>query len=106
MIHASTYGKGRTLLHKALTEHLPFKTSGALRGDIHPLPHSVPPLGELDREEADAFRLDAESVGITYVVWSYVTPIAWVRKDGTVYRVQQRFSRTTSKHQGMLYPLG
>jgi hypothetical protein len=55
--------------------------------------------------DLDAFRLDKNQM--TYVVYSYATPIAWVTRsaDGSahVHRVEQRFSRTTSKHQGMLY---
>lgn len=35
-----------------------------------------------------------------YVVWSYVTPIAWVDADGTVIVPDQRYSVTTSKQQG------
>lgn len=105
MIQASLYGKNRANLQKALSERLPFKTGGAMRGDIHPLPHSVPPLGQLNTAERERFIQDAQLGGIAYVVWSYTTPIAWVCASGYVYRVEQRFSRTTSRHQGTLYML-
>ena len=35
-----------------------------------------------------------------YVVWSYQTPIAWVDADGTVTVPDQRYSVTTTQHQG------
>lgn len=106
MITASTYGKGRTLLHKALSERQTFKTGGALRGATVHAPNGTPPYrGQLDDAEWAILSADAQAYNLTYVVYSYHTPIAWVRKDGSVYRVAQRFSPTTSKHQGMLYML-
>jgi hypothetical protein len=59
-----------------------------------------PRYGRLDHEEQVKLRLD-EGVGITYVVFSYGTPIAWVRTDGKVYVVEQKFSRITSRHQNL-----
>lgn len=55
--------------------------------------------GDLDRWEADMRK------GIRYSVYSYETPIAWVNSDGVAYRVRQKFSLTTSKHQSKLYLL-
>ncbi len=65
--------------------------------------------GKLAGEDADQFRLD--SPHIDYVVWSYVTPIAWhvTDTDGGEHWhvVKQRFSTTTStKHQSRLYLIG
>lgn len=107
MIKAALYGKGRANLHKALSEHLPFTTSGAMRGNTVHAPNGTPPYrGWLSDHEFSILRADAEEFNIAYVVYSYNTPIAWVRKDGSVYRVEQRFSTTTSRHQGTLYLLG
>jgi hypothetical protein len=105
MIKATTYGKGRDALDVALREHKSFKTGGALHGEEWDRAYvSINDLGQLPREHANAFMLD-HMTGITYVVWSYDTPIAWVRKDGTVVEPDVRYSRTTSKHQGRLYLL-
>lgn len=107
MIKAALYGKGRANLHKALSEHLPFETSGSLRGNTVHAPNGTPPYrGWLDNEEFAILSADAAAYNITYVVYSYHTPIAWVRKDGSVYRVAQRFSTTTSRHQGVTYLMG
>lgn len=62
--------------------------------------------GDARLNDAEESRLVADlAIGIVYVVFSYDTPIAWVRSDGTEYRVSQKFSQTTSKHQGRLYTL-
>ena len=108
---AATHGAGRDVLNKALTEHKAFQTSGALRGEEWERDTvSLWDLGELPRGEngidwTSAFMMD-HLAGIAYVVWSYQTPIAWVRKDGKITRPNVRYSRTTSKHQGTLYLLG
>lgn len=83
--------------------HKPFKTSGGLHAEAEP---NVVTSGQLEDAEREAFD-DAmrNGGGIVYVVYSYATPIAWVRKDGVAHIVDQRFSVTTSKHQGKLYRL-
>ena len=60
--------------------------------------------GRLSGVDYEQFRKDAPN--IVYVVTSYATPIAWVTRDGSVHKVAQKFSVTTSKHQGKLYLLG
>jgi hypothetical protein len=88
-----------------MRERKAFKTGGALHGEEWNRDSvSLWDLGRLPREHANAFMMD-HLAGIAYVVWSYGTPIAWVRKDGTVVKPDVRYSRTTSKHQGMLYLL-
>lgn len=52
--------------------------------------------GEMQKFFADSSRID-------YIVWSYATPIAWHRTDGTWYRVSQKWGVITSKHKGRLY---
>ncbi len=53
--------------------------------------------GKLDNEETARYN-EAISIGANYFVYSYRTPIAWHTLDGW-YVVEQKFSRTTSKHQ-------
>lgn len=86
---------------EAIGRREPFQTYGALCATDH----KVGPWdsGRLSGVDLDKFREDM--AGIVYVVWSYATPIAWVHEDGSVYRVKQKFSVTTSQHQGKTYLL-
>ena len=101
MIRAAMYGAGRGKLIYALENEQEFKTSGSLSGvkDIYT-------FGQLDSVEIAILERDRREVGVRYYVVSYKTPIAWVRNDGKIHRVNQKFSATTSRHQGMLYILG
>lgn len=99
MIRAATRGRGRAFLSTAIETRQPFRTSGALRGDDHATA-DPPQSGWLGEE--DYIRFVKDSPKITYWVTSYNTPIYWVTYDGVAYRVKQKFSATTSKHQGML----
>jgi hypothetical protein len=91
-----------------IRDRQPFQTYGALRAEaVDGL--SVWDSGQLSGEDEEQFREDATYV--RYVVYSYYTPIAWwagTRADFENmkpgwYIVKQRFSRTTSAHQGKLY---
>lgn len=77
-----------------------FNCNGTLTGHIVSEGMS-PSVGRLNDDEIN--RLITDLPNLAYVVMSYRTPIAWVLRDGTEYRVVQRFSVTTSKHQGRLY---
>lgn len=87
----------------------PFNANDTLTGDWHKYaPHN----GRLDNDETTMLRQWADMARIApgarfFVVKSYATPIAWaiVYNNGEVerYKVQQRFSVTTSKHWGQLY---
>jgi bisphosphoglycerate-dependent phosphoglycerate mutase len=55
--------------------------------------------GRLNEEETARYNQDLNAV--MYWVYSYSTPIAWYTKDGW-YCVAQKFSMTTSKHQGIV----
>lgn len=65
---------------------------------------TLPHRGRLDDEEydrlQDAFDAAHRKGGSMYVVYSYVTPIAWAMEDDPSYCVEQHFSVTTSKGQG------
>lgn len=52
----------------------------------------------------DLARYLSDLPGMTYAVFSYATPIAWV-SNGKAYRVGQKFSVTTSHHMGKCYLL-
>lgn len=87
-----------------IASRTPFKIStGNLRGEAMPEGTRYIYAGWLN--EAEAARLYADTRRIRYVIFSYQTPIAWVLDDGSTYRVSQRFSMTTSHHQGRLYTL-
>lgn len=100
-IRAAIRGAGYDNLHRALAGRLPFTTSGALSGE------QVNGLGPWDSgrlagADHEAFRRDMRD--ITYVVYSYGTPIYW-ETPTTRHTVAQRFSVTTSRHQGTLWLL-
>lgn len=79
----------------------PFDANGTLRGERCPDGWSHSYHGRLSGDDLQALR-DSEG-RIAYIVCSYATPIAWVMRDGTEYKVKQRFSVTTSRHMRRLY---
>lgn len=81
-----------------IQRHEPFQTYGALRGEI-PGPYGLTSWGRLSGTDLDQLREDDRPGNITYVVYSYATPIGWATPAGW-YKVTQRFSMTTSHHQG------
>ena len=100
MIQASTRGAGKHNLAKAMHNRLPFKTGGALKGVAGRVGvFGVVGLGRLNKYERELYRAD----DVVYTVISYETPIAWVRRDGRVHKVDQKWTPTTSKHQSLLY---
>lgn len=86
----------------AIRDREEFRTSGALRGETHTPTSRYLFTGYLSGPDAERLHSDLR-VGIDYVVWSYSTPIAWHCVDGTWHVVAQKFSPTTTKHQGNLY---
>lgn len=86
---------------KAIRDRVPFRTHGALSAEA-----GVPGINRAGRlTGADLDKFYGERVAIDYAVWSYATPIAWHTPTGW-HRVIQKFSRTTSQHQGKLYLIG
>jgi hypothetical protein len=100
MLIGSLHGKQAWVLRDALKNRQPVRTSGAMRAESN---HwcNMPNTGRLNSEEVENLRHDVTTTGVTYVVYSYETPIAWVRSTGGVHLVAQRFSHTTSKHQSV-----
>lgn len=104
-VRAGIRGDGLPKLRHALANLQPFVTSGALRGESRNPNGWLPGPGLLNRDERTRMEEDHGASGIVYVVWSYATPIGWVRADGEVYVVRQRFSVTTGRHRSFLYLL-
>lgn len=84
---------------EAIRDREDFTTHGALRGGWA---KGWEGTGYLNIEEAAEFARAAAAKPI-YVVWSYGTPIGWWTDMYGWHRVEQRFSVTTSKHQGKMY---
>lgn len=98
-----TYPTNSWRTREALVERKPFRTHGALRAEEWPGRYADP--GLLPGEWRSRWERDAINRQVAYAVFSYQTPIAWVLADGTVVKVDHKWSVTTSRHQGMLYAL-
>lgn len=87
---------------KAIADRANFSNSGGtLRGEHFPAGiegRFLSSFGRLDSDE----RARITSEILTYVVWSYATPIAYETENGSTYVVEQKFSPTTSKHQHLV----
>ncbi|MFM9442570.1 hypothetical protein [Streptomyces acidiscabies] len=88
-------------VRRALAARQPFTTYGALSATDR----RSYCVGRLPEWWADRYRSAADAGRITYQVYSYSTPIAWVLDDDTAVMPQVRYSATTSRHQGLLYAL-
>lgn len=96
-------GKDSRAIAEAIRDRVPFKTYGSFSGEWHTYG-----TGRLDSHECDRYYAEVATAGIgeAYVVYSYATPIAWWTPEHGWHKVTQRFSVTTSKHQGRLYLIG
>lgn len=56
-------------------------------------------LGKLSYDNREALRLAGD---VRYIVYSYATPIAWALGDNTWVIPGDKYSVTTSKHQGIM----
>lgn len=93
-------GTGSWAARAALARRETFTTYGALSATG---PERLSWGHRLPADWAELYEDDYDR--ITYVVWSYSTPIAWVLSDGRVVKVAHKWSVTTTRHQGMLYAL-
>ncbi|HLS01869.1 MAG TPA: hypothetical protein VK054_07825 [Beutenbergiaceae bacterium] len=80
-----------------LGNRTPFRSHGAMSAHAFALSRT----GRLPKEWVEVYRSDRENPGISYVVYSYATPIAWVRADGETVIPDVGYSLTTTRHQGM-----
>jgi len=89
---------------KAIGAEENFTTHGALSGVANP-EYAYP--GQMPEAHAQRLARDLATGDVTYMIVSYVTPIAWKMRDGSVRRPRVTYSRTTSAHQGKAgYVLG
>lgn len=78
----------------AITAALSFKASaltGARRNETYFT------TGYLSHADAALYWQDKPE----YTVYSYATPIAWLKSDGNWHVISEKFSRTTSHHQSI-----
>lgn len=81
-----------------------FETYGALRGGWITEGTATSYPGYLAGPDLEVWQ--DQRPHIAYVVWSYDTPIAWWSRRYGWHKVSQKFSVTTSKHQGKLFRIG
>jgi hypothetical protein len=86
----------------ALASQAPFTTYGAFRA----VTGGGGETGRLPEPYRTVYRDAWWDDRITYTVYSYRTPIAWVLDDGTTIIPPVKYSITTSGHQSLLYALG
>lgn len=79
----------------AIRNREPFKTSGALKGVRHPAGS-----GQLSGMALSLWCADVND--ISYVVYSYSTPIAWWHDPTGWLTVKDKFSVTTTSHQAVV----
>lgn len=93
----TTYGKAREETINALIERKPLMRSGF---GMKAFNRATELRGRLPEKWVNEYAID-ELEGIVYTVVSYMTPIAWVKRDGTVVIPDIYYSPTTSAHQGL-----
>lgn len=104
-------------LRRRLAAREPFTTYGALTAYQGAGPHAWSP-GQLPEPWRTQYLAAWRDNAIAYAVLSYETPIAWVTvpvSDGTpvppdtyghaIVTPDVKYSRTTTRHQGLLYAL-
>lgn len=84
-------------------QSIPFTNStGSLRGRTMSVGMAMQ-LGMLPDTWRVEWRAGIAANVIRYGVWSYDTPIAWLLASGEWVKPDVKYSRTTSKHQGLIY---
>ena len=88
------HGKTRDKVTDALRNREPFRNStGSFQGI-----EGAKDIGRLAGDDLETFLDD----DVTYTVYSYSTPIAWVTRSGLVRIPATKYSRTTSQHQSVV----
>lgn len=85
---------------RAVAAHMPFR-AGALSGEQF-YEGSSTNEGMMSGESYEQWRADCDAGHITYVVRSYYTPIAWFTTDLGWFVPTDKYSVTTSRHQGIV----
>jgi hypothetical protein len=65
-------------------------------------PTATPRQGNLNQETYDLLLRQVARGLVQYVVFSYITPIAWVYTNGSVCQPEITYTRTTNIHQRMV----
>ena len=76
-----------------------FKTNGALKGVAKP---SWIDHGMISVYDYGFLHNDRNCYGIDYVIYSYDTPIAWLRGDGSWFMPVADYSATTTRHKNTI----
>lgn len=63
---------------------------------------SVSGAGMIYGRAAELWRADITAGEVSYVVYSYSTPIAWYTKRGEWVVPAEKYSHTTSRHQSVV----
>lgn len=84
-------------LLEVLEAREPFKTGGALSGS-----NILTTMGQLPESHGVTLLNMRVEKGISYVVYSYDTPIAWRLRDGSWTVPDVSYSRTTTRHQNLV----
>lgn len=76
-----------------------FRTNGELKGVAKPewIDH-----GKISVRDYGFLRGDRDYYGIDYVIYSYTTPIAWLRGDGEWAMPEAYYSVTTERHKNTI----
>lgn len=84
---------------KKLLARESFRTNGALKGVAKPewFDH-----GKMSVKDYGYLRSDQDFYGIDYVIYSYTTPIAWLRGDGSWFMPEAGYSVTTKRHKATI----
>ena len=84
---------------KKLLARESFRTNGALKGVAKP---EWIDLGKMSVRDYGYLRSDRDFYGIDYVIYSYSTPIAWLRGDGSWVMPEAGYSVTTKRHKAII----
>ena len=85
---------------RAVAAGKPFTTNGSLTGQSKGARRGLYwRTGRLPRDWESVLNTDTVTVGVDYVVYSYGTPIAWLRSDGAWAIPPVKYSLTTTRHQ-------
>ena len=76
-----------------------FRTNGALKGVARP---EWIDLGKMRVKDFLTLQSDKRAYGIDYVIYSYTTPIAWLRGDGSWTMPEAGYSVTTKRHKATI----
>lgn len=76
-----------------------FRTNGALKGVARP---EWIDFGMMCLEDFYTLHDDKRAYGIDYVIYSYTTPIAWLRGDGSWTMPEAGYSVTTKRHKATI----